>query len=325
MQAVAPCLPKSDKLLAKVRMKEIRWGTLGCGDVCERKSGPPLYETEGSRLVAVMRRDLAKARDFAARHGVPRAYGTVGELVGDPGVNAVYVASPHACHRDHTLAAARAGKHVLCEKDMALNVAECDEMIAACAEAGVTLGVAFYRRCYPVVLRAKALVDSGGWGAIRRMEINDEFPLSHRLDLFHFFLGDVAQVRAVEEDLPAGSHARRGKRVHLRARSGAEAVANHGWKEVLAPEVIRIECERGVITVADLKKGVLETEQDGHFEREDFGPERWTHSGLVQNFVDYLNGGAPLACNGVEGRKSQLIQDIADDLPAGGEWRGVVY
>jgi predicted dehydrogenase len=305
--------------------KTICWGTLGCGDVCERKSGPPLYQTEGSRLVAVMRRDLEKARDFARRHGVPRACGTVRELVGDPQVDAVYVASPPACHRDHTVAAAHAGKHVLCEKDMALNVAECDAMIAACAEAGVTLGVAFYRRCYPVVLRAKALVDSGEWGAVRRMEINDEFPLSHRLDLFHFFLGDLARVRAVEEDLPPGSHAPRGKRVHLQARSGADAVTNHGWKEVLAPEVVRIECEAGTVTVADLKKGVLELTRDGRAGREDFGPERWTHSGLVRNFVDFLNGRAPLACDGAEGRKSQLIQDVADALPGDGEWRPVVY
>ena len=74
-------------------MEEVKWGILGCGNVCERKSGPPMYRTEHSSLTAVMRRDAAKAADFARRHGVPRFYTDAAELIADPEVNIVYVAT----------------------------------------------------------------------------------------------------------------------------------------------------------------------------------------------------------------------------------------
>ena len=75
----------------------LRWGIIGCGDVAEKKGGPALYQAEGSELIAVMRRDLAKAEDFARRHGAKRAYGTVEALLADPEINAVYIAPPPIC------------------------------------------------------------------------------------------------------------------------------------------------------------------------------------------------------------------------------------
>src|SRR5512136_872203 len=104
----------------------IRWGIIGCGDVAEYKSGPALYGTPGSELVAVMRRDLAKAQDFAQRHGARRWYAEAEALVADPEVNAVYIASPHSQHPEHVALAARAGKIVLCEKPMGANVAQAE-------------------------------------------------------------------------------------------------------------------------------------------------------------------------------------------------------
>ncbi|HKJ89705.1 MAG TPA: Gfo/Idh/MocA family oxidoreductase, partial [Oceanipulchritudo sp.] len=90
-------------------MKTIRWGIIGCGDVCEVKSGPAFQKVTGSSLVAVMRRDAAKAEDFALRHRVPRWYGEAEALVRDPEVDAVYIATPPGSHRDYTLMAAQAG------------------------------------------------------------------------------------------------------------------------------------------------------------------------------------------------------------------------
>jgi predicted dehydrogenase len=85
----------------------LRWGIIGCGDVAERKGGPALYGVPGSELVAVMRRDGAKAADFARRHGAKRWYTSVEALLADPEVNAVYVATPVLYHREHTILAAR--------------------------------------------------------------------------------------------------------------------------------------------------------------------------------------------------------------------------
>lgn len=144
----------------------VRWGIIGCGDVCEKKSGPALVAATGSALVAVMRRDLAKARDFAGRHGAARAYDTVAGLLGDPEVNAVYVATPPALHCAQVLAAAAAGKHVLVEKPMGVTPAECDAMVAACAEAGVQLHVAYYRRFYPKWVAVRAALQRGEIGRV---------------------------------------------------------------------------------------------------------------------------------------------------------------
>lgn len=144
----------------------IRWGILGCGDVCEIKSGPGLQKAVGSELVAVMRRDAAKARDFAARHGVPRWYAEAEALIHDPGVDAVYVATPPGSHCDLALAVARAGKPCYVEKPMARSHAECQEMIAAFETAGQPLFVAYYRRCLPRFVAVKELLEQGRLGRI---------------------------------------------------------------------------------------------------------------------------------------------------------------
>lgn len=306
-------------------MNTVTWGTIGCGDVCEKKAGPALYGVEGSRLAAVMRRTREKAEDFARRHKVPRFYDTVEDLLADATVEAVYVATPDRFHHEHTIAAARAGKHVLCEKAMASNTALCDEMIEVCREAGVTLAVAYYRRGYPTILRAKALVEDGAIGALREIHVNDEFPLSHRLDLLHFFLGDAEAVWARQEDLPPCSHAPRGPRLSVRHAGGGMGVTPVGWDENLVPETLDLRGTEGRIRILDLKAGHLVLDRGGEKTTEKLGPLPATHWGIVENFVRHLRGEVPLACDGVEGRKSTVILDLVASLAADGTERAVAY
>src|SRR4051794_39336989 len=148
-------------------MKTIRWGIIGCGDVTEVKSGPGFQKARGSALVAVMRRDGAKAEDYARRHGVPRWYTDAEALVHDPGGDAGYVAAPPATHKAYTLLAAQARKPVYVEKPMALDHGECRAMIDGCAAAGVPLFTAYYRRAMPRFARIKALIDAGAIGTVR--------------------------------------------------------------------------------------------------------------------------------------------------------------
>ena len=118
-----------------------RWGIIGCGDVTEVKSGPGFQKADRSALVAVMRRDLAKAQDYARRHGVPRAHDRAGALIDDPEVDAVYIATPPSSHRELALAVAAAGKPCLVEKPMAMNHGECLRMTEAfCRGPRSTLG-----------------------------------------------------------------------------------------------------------------------------------------------------------------------------------------
>jgi 1,5-anhydro-D-fructose reductase (1,5-anhydro-D-mannitol-forming) len=200
----------------------IRWGIIGCGDVTEVKSGPGFQRAERSALVAVMRRDRAAAADFARRHGVPRFYDDAAALIADPEVDAVYVATPPSSHAEYALAAARAGKPVYVEKPMAMNHAQCRAVIDGCAQAGVPLYVAYYRRALPRFLKVKAIIDGGEIGAVRLVNIALWQPARpqhgdrahppwrvvpaiaggglfvdlacHTLDLLDFLLGPIAQV-----------------------------------------------------------------------------------------------------------------------------------
>jgi 1,5-anhydro-D-fructose reductase (1,5-anhydro-D-mannitol-forming) len=142
----------------------VRWGIIGCGDVTEKKSGPAFQKATGSQLVAVMRRNTALAADYARRHGVPTWYDNAEALIADSEVDAVYVATPPETHADIALRVAAAGKPAYVEKPMARNTSECDRMLAAFAEAGQKLRVAYYRRRLPRFVEAKELLSSGALG-----------------------------------------------------------------------------------------------------------------------------------------------------------------
>jgi predicted dehydrogenase len=141
-------------------VKDVRWGIIGCGSVTEVKSGPAFNKVDNSSLIAVMRRDAGLAEDYAKRHNVPRWYTQAVDLINDPEVNAVYVATPPHMHRTYTIQCAEAGKSVYVEKPMALNATECAEMIAACNANGTQLFVAYYRRSLPRFIKIRDLIST---------------------------------------------------------------------------------------------------------------------------------------------------------------------
>ena len=221
---------------------EVRWGVLGVGKVCELKSAPAMNTIAHSRLVSVMRRDAEKAKDYAARHGVPNWYAQAEELIHDPEVNAVYIATPPHVHLELTQLAAKAGKPVYVEKPMARTFAECQQMIEACKAAGVPLFVAYYRRKLPHFVKIKELLEAGAIGHVRTVQINLKQALtptlasqtetnwrvipeiagggyffdlaSHQLDLLDYFFGKITHASGFStnqanayaaEDLVTGS------------------------------------------------------------------------------------------------------------------------
>jgi len=139
-------------------MKKINWGIIGCGDVTEVKSGPAFNKVANSSLVAVMRRNAAKAADYAKRHNVSRWYTNADELIADPQVNAIYIATPPDSHEVYTIAALNAGKPVYVEKPMALNYAAAKNISRAAADKNIPLVVAHYRREQPLFKKVKALI-----------------------------------------------------------------------------------------------------------------------------------------------------------------------
>lgn len=152
-------------------MENANWGIVGCGEVCERKSGPPMYLTPHSALRAVMRHDREKLADFARRHRVPKTYTDADALIADPEVDIVYIATPPANHKELALKALAAGKPVYVEKPMAMTHAECLEMIDAARKAGQKLFVAYYRRALPYFTKIKELLDAGAIGDPLTVEV----------------------------------------------------------------------------------------------------------------------------------------------------------
>ncbi|MEM6377126.1 MAG: Gfo/Idh/MocA family oxidoreductase [Bacteroidota bacterium] len=159
-------------MIKKIKEDTVKWGILGVGDVCEVKSAPAMQFLAQSALVAVMRRNGAKAKDYANRHKVSKWYDQAEDLIQDPEVNAIYIATPPYAHEELTLKAAQAGKPVYVEKPMATTFAACKRMIAACEQSEVPLYVAYYRRMLPNFLYLKQLIDSGAIGEIRLVKID---------------------------------------------------------------------------------------------------------------------------------------------------------
>lgn len=152
-------------------MKKIHWGIIGCGNVTEQKSGPAFNKVPNSALVAVMRRDAAKAADYARRHDVPRWYQSADELINDPQVNAVYIATPPSSHEAYSIAALQAGKPVYVEKPITLSALSAKNIATAVEATGGKLSVAHYRRQQPYFKKIKSLIDEGLIGNIRYAQL----------------------------------------------------------------------------------------------------------------------------------------------------------
>ena len=151
---------------------KVRWGLIGCGDIARKRVAPALRDHPDCELIAVSRAQIDQAESFAKEFGASRWYGDWETLVTDKEIDAVYIATPVYLHAPQAIAAARAGKHVLCEKPMAMSVTQCDEMIAAALQNKVRLGIAYYRHFYPVVNRIGEILKSGSIGTPVIAQIN---------------------------------------------------------------------------------------------------------------------------------------------------------
>jgi predicted dehydrogenase len=160
------------KIVIKDMKTGINWGIIGCGDVTEIKSGPAFSKVPGSSLIAVMRRDAVKAQDYALRHNVPTWYADASQLISDPQVNAVYIATPPVFHEEYAIASIKAGKPVYVEKPMSTDVAACERMCDMAASNGVKLSVAHYRRALPMFIKIKQMIEEHAIGDIRLVRLS---------------------------------------------------------------------------------------------------------------------------------------------------------
>ena len=293
-------------------VETVRWGMIGCGDVAEVKAGPGLQQASGSTLVAVMRRDQAKARDFAARHGVARVHATAADLAADPDVDAVYIATPPSTHCELALLVARAGKPCLVEKPMAVSLRECQLMVDAFDAAGCPLWVAYYRRALPRYLIVRDLLGERAIGRMTSVQIEvfdrlasgDRAGMwrvdpsvaggglfldvgSHCLDMIDFLVGPLEEVGAVA--LNTGG-AYRAEDVTVGAfRAGTDVAGSGVWNfnADRTFDLIRLVGDGGSITFPMFSDGDVVVSDGRRFEVRN---PAHVHQPLIQTIVDELRG-----------------------------------
>jgi predicted dehydrogenase len=301
----------SRSVARETRALPVRWGLIGCGDIARKRVAPALLESPHSELVAISRANRDLLDEFADVFKVPNRFADWRELVARDDVDAVYIATPVNLHATQTVAAAELGKHVLCEKPMALNVAECDRMLAATNASGVKLGIAYYRQFYPVVKRMKELIDSGEIGKpivaqvnafewfnpvpsnprawLLDPEISGGGPMfdfgCHRIQLLLHLLGRIKAVSAVRstglfqrevEDTASASFA---------FTSGAIANVTVSHAVMEPRDSVTIWGSEGSIGTEVLNEGrlLIKTRDKERFEIHE--PARNIHQPLIQDFI----------------------------------------
>jgi predicted dehydrogenase len=317
--------------------RRVGWGLVGCGDIARRRVAPALRDLDECELVAVSRADAARAESFAAEFGAKRWHADWRELLKAPDVEAVYVATPVRLHAEQAVAAAEAGKHVLCEKPMALTVAECERMNAAAGANGVLLGVAYYRRFYPSVERVKLILESGEIGvpvvaqvnAFERFDPAPGHPRRwlldkrqsgggpmfdfgcHRVEVLLNLFGDVKAVKGLAANVLFAREVEDTACALLQFERGTQGVISvtHAARE--PQDTLEIFGSEGSVRVGVLNEGRLQIRTKDGERTESHPPHANLHRPLVEDFTRAVLEGRPPRVDGVVGRKvSEILERI---------------
>jgi 1,5-anhydro-D-fructose reductase (1,5-anhydro-D-mannitol-forming) len=309
----------------------LNWIVIGIGDIVTRRVIPAIQAEPRCHLYGLVTRDPVKAAPYNAR-----VFTTLDEALSDPTVQAVYVGTPVFLHAPQTIHSLRAGKHVLCEKPMAMNEAEARTMTQAADETGKTFGVAYYRRFYPKVQRAKHLLESGIIGKPVLAELTNHMwfdgtgprgwlvdpakagggPLfdiaSPRIDVLNFlfgqprrgtgYLSNVVHHYAVEDNAT----------VMIEYAAGIRAVVDVRWHSRINRDECRIRGTEGEMELSPLNGPDL-VYPGG---REGLPPHANLHAPLIQNFVDAVEGKAPLLSSGASSFWTDWVTEQARQTAA---------
>lgn len=314
----------------------VRWGFVGAGDVTEVKSGPAFRRVPGSSVSAIMRRDADKARDYAARHGVPRWTTDARELVFADDVDAVYVATPPSSHPEYVLMAAEAGKPVYVEKPLARTAAQGEAMVRACQEAGVPLFVAYYRRALPRFELVRRFVQGNELGRPTLVRLHLDVPAppgseaagwrwdpvvggdgllvdlgSHALDLLDHWLGPVVAADGFAATRLPWSRVADQVVGSLRFEGGAFGSAAWDFAAASSRDELAVSLERGTISVPVFADGpVRVVDEQGGVTNHRLPHPRHVQEPLIAAVVDELLGrGGPCPSTGVSALRTQRVLD----------------
>ena len=319
-----------------MQIPTVRWGIIGAGDIAQRVMAPAMRESECSQLVAVMRRSMEGAEEFAQEHGARRAYDDVEKLLQDPEVDAVYIATPVDQHCTNTLAAAKRHKHVLCEKPLALDVSEAEVMLEACRTIGITAMTCYYQRFNARHQKIKEILQRGDIGPVSAVRWNfsgrspanpnawSQDPArsgggpymdlgSHGVDLLRFLFGKIVAVTAFVDTLVEDYAVEDTASSLLRFSSGIQAVATAHWSTGDPDEnrnsMIEILGTEGVIHSYPLhdkfSRGHLSVAAGG--EEKSYHFEESTHVKVLKEFATALAEGREPAITIEDGFEAQRV------------------
>ena len=293
----------------------VNWLVVGIGDITRKAVVPAIEAEPRSVLYGVVTRELAKAEAYP---GV-KAWETLEEALQDEAIDAVYVGSPVFLHAPQAIAAIRAGKHVLCEKPVALNYAEAAQMVEEAARAGVLFGVSYYRRGDPKLQRAKELITAGaigkplfveavyhGWleseerGWLRDPKFAGGGPLydvaSHRIDACNYLFGKPERAVGMRSNALHALKVEDSATVLIGYAGGVHAVVDARWNSHVARDEFRVVGSEGALELTPLNGPLLRWAGG----EEELPTETLRHLPVVKNFVDAMLDGAQLTCAGRE-------------------------
>lgn len=312
---------------------QIRWGIVGCGDIVRKRVADAIQRQPDSQLLAACRRDQEKLNAFCQSRQIPRVYSDAYDLINDPDIDAVYLATPVSLHCEHAIAAARQGKHVLVEKPMAMSNIQCEAMVEAARKRNIKLGVAYYRRCYPSIARITALLETGqlgrpfaasavvsngfgrspassqGWrgdpniaGGGALMDIG-----SHRIDLFVKLFGDVESVRSCCDRLDATYGTENSSSVICKFTNGVQATLQCFFGPQPSLDQFRVVGFNGHIDIENLNADQMTITTAAGRCVESHAPDANLHAPLIQDFVEAMRDDRRPICDGSEGMITNQI------------------
>ncbi|HKC65291.1 MAG TPA: Gfo/Idh/MocA family oxidoreductase [Pyrinomonadaceae bacterium] len=301
-------------------IKKLHWGLIGCGDIARKRVAPALNDLPACELVAVSRANFEKAESFAREFGAKRWYRDWQELLADEEIEAIYIATPVYLHVEQTVASAEAGKHVLCEKPMAMSTSECDHMIAACEANHVQLGVAYYRHHYPAIDRIKEILRTGEVGRAviaqvnaferfapaeshpRRWLLEKDFsgggPMMdfgcHRIEVLINLFGHVKEIKSLVDNVLFDREVEDTSTALLQFEDGPQATLSVTHAAAESQDTLDIFCSCGSIHIAALNEGKVRVRTDAGERIEVHPPHANLHQPLIADFTEaVLNDRAP--------------------------------
>lgn len=315
-------------------MNTIRWGIIGCGDVCEVKSGPGFYKSEGSALTSVMRRDRDKAADFARRHNAPHHTDCADEVMYHPDVDAVYIATPPASHCELALRVAQAGKPCLVEKPMAMNHRECMQMVDAFKTKNVPLYVAYYRRALPRFLKVRELLRDKAIGTLSSVHIVQYGPLatgdkannwrynpaiagagvfldlaSHGLDILDFLVSPIRRISGYAVNTGSAYSAEDTTAACFEFASGIVGTGVWNFNADHSEDQITFTGSEGELRTPVFGNTDIILNRKGKKESIAAPNPPHVHQPLIQNIVNELRGKGHCASTGESGARTSWAMD----------------